>query len=336
MKTRFLPGPLAAAALLLCISAAEAGVLVPVPQVPGSTQTDVYSINENGVLTGDYTDQNLEAHGFIGTLDGQYTSFDYGMGNDTQGRYVNNSGVITGWALQHQSPWLEYSFVRNPDGSLVPITRDGHRLKGAGKPGSLTDTGQLAGQFEAERKDGEFTKPKGYTGQGTDYTAELKLPFKKVYGIYPTGVNNNGDVAGYFEPCGTCDGVHGFIVKNGVATQIDYPDPSAIATALDAINDNDVAVGHWRDSFGAEFAFVFDMPNQRFKLLHVDLARGINNSGLVAVDVGGEPYIYCLTKKGCPNGTAGRGEIHDRWVRATAASVHSALCDHDCRRSLQR
>jgi hypothetical protein len=37
MKTRFLAGLLAAAALVWCVSAADAGVLVPIPLVPEST-----------------------------------------------------------------------------------------------------------------------------------------------------------------------------------------------------------------------------------------------------------------------------------------------------------
>lgn len=323
----------AAAVAFAYTSIAQAGVLVPVPQVPGSTQTDVYSINNNDVFTGDYVDQNQQGHGLIGTLDGQYTFFDYGTGNDTQGRYINNSGAIAGWATQRQSP-LEYQFVRNADGVLAPIMLNGHRLKGAGKPGSLTDTGELAGQFEAQKKDGEFGKPKGYTGQGTDYTAELVLPFKRVYGTYPTGVNNDGDVAGYFNFCGRCDSVHGFIVKDGVATQIDYPDANAISTELVAINDGDLAVGNWRDSLGAQYAFLFDMPNNRFKLLDVDQARGISNSGLIAVEMNGQPYIYCLTKKGCPNGAAKALDIPDRWIPATPASVHAIICGHACRRSV--
>lgn len=324
-------GILGAVASLMVPRPGFAGTFVPVPQFPGSSGTAAYSINTADVLTGTYTDQSGRAHGFVGTLDGQYVSFDYGKDTDTQGRYINDSGIVTGIAFQRQSPWLELQFVRNPDGTTTRLTLNGKRKKSVGSPGGLTDDGQLAGQYQVQHKDGGFGKPQSYTGTGTDYSNRIVLPFKKVYGTYATGVNNNGDIVGYYEPCGVCT-VYGFVIRNGAATQVEYPDPNEQATELLAINDDGLATGQWTDIYGATYAFLFDIPNKRFEPLEVSRVYDISNGGLVAVLLNDGPYIYCLSDQNCPQSPAGRIHVKDTWMLASPGSIHSVPCKKDCLR----
>lgn len=314
----------AMAAALLGPFGAHAGILVPVPQVPDSLETDVYSINTANVLTGSYTDQNGREHGFVGTLDGKYKFFDYGENTDTQGRYINDSGMVTGTSFERQSPWYQFQFLRCPHGNVAPLTLKGRRLRGFGSPGGLTDNGELAGQYEVDT-------PRSYTGTRTNYSKRIVLPFNGVYGTYATGVNNNGDIVGYYEPCGTC-AVHGFVIRNGVAMQVDYPDANEESTELLSINDKGVATGEWRDFEDSHYAFLLDIPNNRFQAFNVIRANGVSNAGLVAVDYNGAPHIYCPSRQNCPNGAGPRIEVRNRWIEAPPGSLKSILCSHDCRR----
>lgn len=321
-----------AGALACVLSAAQAGTLIPVPQVPGSQYTTVSSINSNNVITGYYADQNYHEHGFVGTLDGQYTFFDYGNGPITQGLYINDNNLVTGWAEKGGAKARERQFARAPDGTITLLTFNGRRLRGSGRPGSITDNDHLAGQVEKERRDGTFARPRSYTGQGTVYTDEIVLPFRHVYGVYASGVNNNGTVVGHYTNCSYCSGTHGFVIENGVATQVDYPDYSVTATELYAINDSDLVVGKavYNDGDGYT-TFLYNTQTNRFKQLHVEDARGISNTGLVAVQQSDGPYIYCLSTTNCPT-SAGAIAVADRWISATPQNVHKVLCSHRCRR----
>src|SRR6478672_5939236 len=62
--------------LVLSSIAAQGGILIQVPAFPGSTGTYVRAINDKNVITGYYTMADGVPHGFVGTLDGHYTSFD--------------------------------------------------------------------------------------------------------------------------------------------------------------------------------------------------------------------------------------------------------------------
>lgn len=90
-----------AGALALSLSAANAGKLIPVPQVPGSDYTEVSAINDLDQITGN---ANFEPNGvfyrdaFVGTLDGQYTTFHEGDDSEvpTYATGINNDGYVSG------------------------------------------------------------------------------------------------------------------------------------------------------------------------------------------------------------------------------------------------
>lgn len=116
-----LAAPIAALSLSFgAVTAAYGGTLIPVPQVPNSMETDVFGVNDNNVVTGAYIDEQFVEHGFAGTLDGQYTFFDYDKGSDTLGLAVNKDGVVFGWAFQRQPPGLEFQFLRYLMGRWLP------------------------------------------------------------------------------------------------------------------------------------------------------------------------------------------------------------------------
>ena len=119
MKTRFLAGPLAAAALSLCTFSAWAGVLVPIPPVPGSTSTSIHTINNRNVIAGDYASSDGAIHGFIGTLDGNYTTFD-ALSGQTFVEGLNDQGYTTGLSEvpTEDCPYQGCEYLRKPDGTV--------------------------------------------------------------------------------------------------------------------------------------------------------------------------------------------------------------------------
>src|ERR1700754_1777933 len=90
---------------LLIAGGAEASAtkaqLIPIVPYPGATSTTVFGIaDDNNTITGSYVSADDGAtHGFYGTLDGNYTSFDFPDAPDTQPRGINGTGrLITGFS----------------------------------------------------------------------------------------------------------------------------------------------------------------------------------------------------------------------------------------------
>lgn len=95
MKTRFVTAA-ATAGVFALLSTTHAGVLVPLPKVPGSDNTYAIAINNNNVIAGRYVTADGLNHGFFGTLDGNYTTFD---------------APGTSYRLRHKRRWLYFGRV---------------------------------------------------------------------------------------------------------------------------------------------------------------------------------------------------------------------------------
>ena len=81
------------------VSQAHAATLVPVTPPVGAVQTLVFGINKHNVIAGAWIDANDVAHGFIGPLNGSYTSFDFGgTSTGTLPRALDDDGNIVGFA----------------------------------------------------------------------------------------------------------------------------------------------------------------------------------------------------------------------------------------------
>jgi hypothetical protein len=87
---------------------------------PGSYNgTAPASINDLGVITGNYYDENGVGHGFLREPDGKFTTFDVpGMGGyGATALAMNVEGAIVGYYTD--SNYLYHAFLRSPDGSLT-------------------------------------------------------------------------------------------------------------------------------------------------------------------------------------------------------------------------
>jgi hypothetical protein len=88
---------------------------------PGSVGTEAASINNNGVITGNYGD-SAGTHGFVRAPGGSFTSFDPPticqipdlIQPQTIPTGINDEGVITGWCRRNTISFVIVGWVRFP------------------------------------------------------------------------------------------------------------------------------------------------------------------------------------------------------------------------------
>lgn len=319
--------PIAVAAVVLCGSAAEAGVLVPIPPVPGSTATSVTGINNANMITGFYETADGSSHGFFGSLDSHYTTFDAPAGQ-TFTEAINDAGYTTGGSNvpNENCPIEGCAFIRGPDGTITTILNKRRPMDGQAQ--GITEGVKFVGEYWYVDDQG-IAEEIGLYGKRGHYRADLTLPFNTDR-TRPRGYNRHGEVVGYYYQFGAYY-YPGFILKDGVATAVEFPNKSAYRTILAAVNDKGKIAGGWDDvDVGIGQAFTYDLTANTFTVIDIPgsqraLARGINNDGLVTItsDVGS--FLYCPKKGTCPAGGIGLKERH------VAASVYSLVCEHACR-----
>jgi hypothetical protein len=305
---------------LLASSAAEARKVTYIAVVPppGAASVSAFSINDNNIIAGTYTDTGGLRHGFFGPLDGSnYTTFDFaGDGTTgTQPRAILNDGTITGIGLGGGFQFGE-EFVRTPAGKFKVL-----------KNGKLVLDGVVQGGNDADQFAGDYVNSKGirtgFMGANAKYKSDIKLKLKKITSTDPRQINNHGVIGGSYIDSGGVQ--HGFVLDGKKLTTFDYPDAIGV-TAPEGINDSGVVTGLWQDSGANRHGFTYDSTTGNFTSITgpndgstAQEAWGINNAGLVAGDSisTGTSWVYCpLAKKKCPKG----GEA----VEVDVRSIHVA------------
>ena len=282
--------------LLFVAASASAATLIRVPPFPGSSEMDVFGINNQNVITGSYFKDGV-FHGFYGTLDGNYTSFDYAT-DGTEGHAINDNGEITGISNLDDSHCDYIPFDRAPDGSIKTI-KNGYKAL-AGLVQGINSKGQFVGDYC--QPDGSEL---GYSGKAGKYKNDIVINVDTTK-TQPRGINKSGLVVGTFST--NSGNTRAFMLKNGVTSVIDYPDPDVAETSLEGINDKGVAVGDWENSDFVSQVFTYDTATSTFTPIvipHADFARayGINNSGLITISSDKGAFVYCPLKRSkCPAG----------------------------------
>jgi hypothetical protein len=284
-------------AMAVIALSAHAAVLVPITPVANSSATQAFGINDSNVVAGSYmgNSDGIE-HGFFGTIDGHYASFDAGAGG-TRANSINNKGFIVGYSnSQDGETDTQPIFERKLNGKIVVIARGGVQIFGVAN-GISNAKNEIAGGYWNQNA----FHIEGFLGKKGQWIADIGLPPNYQFSS-ATGVNDSGIVAGY----GLANRVHGVIlVKNETLTEVDFPGTRTDATEFHGINDNGVVSGQWWSFNDIPHGFVFDIATQTFTEIKVKGAKrvqawGINNAGAVAVtsDVGS--FIWCMHKSACP------------------------------------
>jgi hypothetical protein len=282
---------------------APAGFLVPVLPYPGATTTTVFGIaDDNNTIVGSYVDSAGASHGFYGTRDGTYTSFDFGSSGSTQPRAISGNGKsITGFSNIAGAHCDFEEWERDSQGNISQITKDGTPLNGIAQ--GLSVKGQFAGDYCDTGGSGTIFGMLGKSGQ---WQSDVTTPFPSSY-TGERGVNNRGTSVGFYVDSGTGLMI-GTIIQGGVTSQVVYPDATQVYTVLEGINNSGHVSGQWADTSGIVHGFVYDPKKSVFTAIDDPLATtftqawGVNGAGLIAVNSDAGPYIYCPKKKNCPGG----------------------------------
>jgi hypothetical protein len=321
------------ASALLLSPASEAGRVLPLPQVPGSIQTDVTDINDSNVVTGVYAftfNGQTEQNAFVGTLDGQYTTFYHSNRDVTVALDISNDGYVSGYDYSYgDGSYCGNAFVRNPKGRLRDVTKNGATFDG--QAGGVARNRKFVGFSCVFENLG--LSAYGYFGKGYTYRADLVLPFNTVR-TTPEDVTDTGIVVGTFKDKDQNGKFRAFVLADGVATAFDYPDANAIWTFFDSINDRHMISGDWYDANETPHAFLFDLNTMRYLSITVRGATtvsvgGINTAGLVALSVDNMPYIYCSRPQTCPFSPKAV-DTQDKWLPVPQSSLHRAVCRNGC------
>ncbi|HEY4115879.1 MAG TPA: hypothetical protein VGM17_17620 [Rhizomicrobium sp.] len=279
---------------------AAAGTLVPVAPVQGSNWVEIFGINNDNVIVGTYADANGHDHGFTGTIAGSYTTFDYGHGTGgTEARSISDDGYISGYVTSDGFHYL-YEYLRKPNGKYDIVKNDGVPLAGVAQ--GITHGHTSVGEYW---DDPYFTTAHGYVAKNGKMVASVDLPFETSQ-TKPRGINKSHVIAGYF--LNSNGENEGFIQQNGVTQVIAYPDPSAINTYVEGLNDKGVVVGSWDDG-SSTYGFRLDTRTGTFTEIKVAGARyvqiwAINDAGFATVDTDVGEFIYCPKKAQCGTGTS--------------------------------
>jgi len=309
---------LATLALPAIVFQADAATLIPVTPPAGAAQTIVFGINKHAVIAGAYIDENGVTHGFFGPLNGTYTSFDYGgTSTATTPRAIDDNGDITGFA-DDPSFTIGIEFLRQADGTLMPIQKDGVTLDGVAQ-GIIK---------KGETSTGDYIDPNtgirtGYLAKDGIYQSDVSLSLD-VLTTNPRALNKHGTLAGFYVEN---DGVttHGFILRDGGLQVIDADNSGT--TVLEGINKKELTAGWVTDTNGEPHAFVYDNATGLFTSIDVpdgspgQQAWGVNDKGQIAVSTNaGNSYIYCAKDVLCPHAATVAGGRS--WKAKVGASLH--------------
>lgn len=294
------------AAVLLCGSAeARKAQLIPIIPFPDATTTTLFGIaDDNNTIAGSYiSGTDGLTHGFYGTLDGNYTSFDFGDSGFTQPRGIDSTGtLIAGFSnndgVHCDFQEFEYDLTA---GKLKAIKKGSVAL--AGEAQGINSKGEFAGDYCDTGGSGTIF---GDEGSKFKWKSDVTTPFDSPY-TGERGINKKGTLVGFYVNPDTNLQI-GTLIKGGVTSTVVYPDESETYTVLEGINDSGTVTGQWDDTGGIVHGFAYDSNSSTFTEIDDPNAAsftqpwGVNKSGLIAVSSDVGSYIYCTLKKSqCPN-----------------------------------
>jgi uncharacterized membrane protein len=220
------------------------GTYVPI-DVPGAIFTNATSINARGQIVGRWTDSAGTNHSYLRAPDGKFTLFDpvspciisdfptvpHGINDlgDLVGRCFNAGGKELGWLLRH-------------DGTFRILDDPAQSTTDAWLP---TNRDLIVGDYS----DGSgFVH--GYTWTEAEGFVTVDFPGSQT-GL--RAINGRGDITGIYSTDGFR--LHGFLLRKGVFTTVDFPDSDDNGGTL-VINDRGLMVGDYIDVNGNEHGFM--------------------------------------------------------------------------------
>jgi probable HAF family extracellular repeat protein len=243
----------------------DAHVTFTTIDVPGAKETDLYSINNLGDMTGSYKGKDdLYGKGFA-VINGNFKLFVYPDGEDTITADINDSRVIAGssftkgfglivsWlyngrsfrTIQAPGKGITWAHGLNNDNVMVGgygdvyttgFVRVGHGFKTIAPPGNYSSVGAFGinnrGEIVGSADD------TGFYYRGGQYKLFV-LPGATA--TAPWGINDNGMISGFYWSCTPTCKDRGFVRLNDRYLSLDYP--GSKATFAGGINNAGQVVG---------------------------------------------------------------------------------------------
>lgn len=209
---------------------------------PGSAQTIVTGINQNGDTVGIYVDNAGNSHGFT-DIGGTFTTVDDPSSTVfNQGLGINNSDATVGYYASTQLGTTGQTAYSQMGGAftninlLLPVN-DGSQAAG------INNAGNIVG-FYMEGADSIGFLDVG----GTISTID---PFASVF-TQALGINNSGEIVGFY--LDAMGNQHGYIDMGGVFTSFDPV--GSVSTTINGVNDLGQIVGFYTDNNDNVIGFV--------------------------------------------------------------------------------
>jgi hypothetical protein len=208
--------------------------------------TAAYSINERGVIAGQFEDSSYVFHGFVRYPDGSFATFDApgagtGAGQGTLGEGINPAGEISGFYIDANN--VAHGFLRTPDGTITSFDAPG--------AGTGANQGTVTGEKSINPKgeiDGWYIDQNNAThgflrtrdGSITTIDAPDAYQFTILGGINPAGA-----ITGYYIDVSNVG--HGFLrARDGTFTTFEAPG-AVVATAPFSLNAKQAVTGLYLD-----------------------------------------------------------------------------------------
>jgi probable HAF family extracellular repeat protein len=214
--------------------------------VPGSIGlgTQVGGISDAGEIVGSFEDGS-GFHGFK-LSGGTYTPYDVPSAYSTGLSGINSSGRVIGAYTTHAFPAPVIAFTESGGVDTTLAVPGTNRTQANG----INDAGDIVG-FSVPPLPGRPTD--GFLYSGGTYTP-LDDPLAFPHTTVATGINNNGQVVGYYE-----DGAGAFVWQGGVFTPVRFNKfkfPVGDQILPEGINDAGEIAGRLYDAGGSLYGFL--------------------------------------------------------------------------------
>ncbi len=244
--------------------------------------TQLLGINNNNTIAG-YHNFNLN-QGFVLNLPANFTVENYpnsmmtqviGINNSmtTSGFYVDNGGTTHGFYRSSNNTYTTVDFPGTPFNQLL----------------SQNDLQQAAGYYSLSSDNTTPDFPYVYDEVGGIFEV-ITIP-GAVGGAQATGINNSGEVCGFFIDTNQVN--HGWILNGGIFVQLDYP-ASTFTQAL-GLNNHGQVVGAYVDASNQTHGFLYTISSGQYITIDdpngvgTTIANGINDSGSIVGFYGNAP-----------------------------------------------
>ncbi len=269
--------------------------------VAGASGTEVYGINDNGLVSGLSFDSSGLSTGFLsnqGTLT-SYTAPLPGGGNavDTEFYQVNNAGQVA--VSYYGADGVYHAATYNSVASTWSYIPDIPGYAG-NLAGGINNNGLVVGDAFAtiDQSTATYLGGVGWTYNGVYsplFTAPGSVPANGGTATY--SVNDAGQIVGYaIDSSGI---YHGYVKTGSSFTTLDYPGAAQYGgTVANGINNAGIVTGYYYNDSSGDFSG-FLWQNGVFTTLNVPGALG---TGITAIDDRGDLAGYYVDANGTFHG----------------------------------